>query len=215
LTQDVQEAMSAFFTDYSSNKYKFTDEEIKKELDDAGAFTANEKGLYIHTIGTKEIVAKTPEELFKKVKSRKEKIANYRIRTAKNIAYNLKNGIKNENPNIELPKLDDNHHDGNPNWLNNKLAKYCNKNWKIIENDAALNYGIIILQNVFTGQLDFIRISNNNIRNQKHFGGKDRYGITGTFESDIVEQSKSKSLILSAKEGNVELIETMLVINKL
>lgn len=215
LTQEVQEAMSAFFTDYSSNKHQFTDEEIKKELDDAGAFNANEKGLYIYTIGNKEIVANSPEELFKKVKTRREKIANYRVRTAKNISYNLKNAIKTENPNLELPKLDGTHHDGNPNWLNNKLAKYCNHNWKVIENDAALNYGIIILQNVVSGQLDFIRISCNDIRTQKHFGGKDRYGITGTFESDIVEQSKSKSLILSAKEGNVELIETMLVINKL
>lgn len=72
-------------------------------------------------------------------------------------------------------------------------------------------------------QIDFIRISTSNLTSdyRRNFGKKntkifqERRGITGTYESDVVQKSKSNTLIAEAVQGNVELMETMLLINQM
>lgn len=90
-----------------------------------------------------------------------------------------------------------------------------------------------MLKNVYTGQIDFIRISHKTLDRNYRKGlksddeFKNRNGLTGTYESDIVQQSKSVSLtkiggvtqsvqgslMAEAVNGNVEIMETMLIIN--
>lgn len=68
-------------------------------------------------------------------------------------------------------------------------------------------------------QIDFVRISTNdlstNYRQYLDKGDvlKNRRGLTGTFESDVTSQSKNNSLMAEAVNGNVELMETMALIN--
>ena len=70
-------------------------------------------------------------------------------------------------------------------------------------------------------QIDFVRISTNdlstNYRQYLDKGDvlKNRRGLTGTFESDVTSQSKNNSLMAEAVNGNVELMETMALINQL
>lgn len=67
--------------------------------------------------------------------------------------------------------------------------------------------------------MDFIRISTNDLSiNYRHFldkgdALKNRKGLTGTFESDIASQSRNNSMMAEAVNGNVELMETMALIN--
>lgn len=70
-------------------------------------------------------------------------------------------------------------------------------------------------------QIDFVRVSTNdlsaNYRRHLDKGDalKNRKGLTGTFESDVSSQSKNNSLMAEAVNGNVELMETMALINQL
>ena len=41
----------------------------------------------------------------------------------------LKEGINNEDPDISLPSISKGQSGVNPNWLRDKLAKYCNHNY--------------------------------------------------------------------------------------
>lgn len=210
-TKNIRDQMNKFFPNYYANDF----EEIKKELEEAGALKPNDNGIRIYKIGNKELTGKSEIELINEVKQHKEKLKAYNIKTTTFIINSLKEGIKNEDPNIILPRISETNPDINPNWLREKLYKYCNHTWKILENDISTQFGIIILQNQITGQLDFLKISSFAPNVQKHFGGKDRYGLSGAFEADLVQQSKSNSKMLQAYQGNVDLIETMLVINNI
>ena len=44
---------------------------------------------------------------------------------------------------------------------------------------------------------------------------KGRHGLTGAFESDIISQNKPNSLMMESVNGNIELMEAMLVLNNL
>ena len=211
--QEVQRVMSEWFPEYSSDKQHFSEEDIKQELEKAKAFTPNENGQLVYQLGKKQFVANNETELLEKVKEYREFIFSYKASTTKNIINNLKEGINNEDPDISLPSISKGQTGVNPNWLRDKLAKYCNHNYQIIDNATAEQFGIIIIQNKITGQIDFIRISPNNLVIQKHFNKRNI--LSGTFESDLAQQSKANSLMLESRVGNIELMEEMLIINSL
>ena len=215
LLQTVQDTESHWFPKYNSNRRSFTDESIAEELKDIKPTDTKQGRVYEYTIGKKTIVANSEEELFNKVKVYREKLYSARTRLTTNLINVLKEGIKNEDPNIDLPKNSPIFSGLDANWLQNKLAKYCNHLWQIVPCDEIVNFGMIILQNKNTGQLDFIKISTNNLNYQRHFGNKDRLGLSGAFEPDLNQESNSESKMLKAKEGNIELMEAMLVINNL
>ncbi len=212
---NVRDIMSHWCPNFSSTRQTQTDESIKQELEEAGALKPNENNVWSYSIGKKEIIASSESELFEKVKKYKEKIATYRVRSTKNIIHILKRAIEEETSDLNWPKINSGQIGVDPEWFRHSMQQYCNHNWKVIEEPAATEFGIILLQNRITGQIDVIRISPNNLDQLKHFGGKDRSGLSGAFQSDIVEHSNSNSLMLAARAGNIELMETMLVINNL
>jgi len=74
-------------------------------------------------------------------------------------------------------------------------------------------------------QIDFVRVSTQDLTYNHKFDSKNRRGLTGAFESDIQAQSKTISsvnskiingpLMAEAVNGNIELMESMLLINQI
>jgi hypothetical protein len=104
-------------------------------------------------------------------------------------------------------------------WLQDTVKPYCNEQWEVLDNRDLEQRGLILLRNKLTNQLDIIRISSNNLtKNIRDFAKKDdiiksRMGLTGRFEPDVAEASKSNSLMLEGVYGNVELMEIMSILN--
>jgi len=74
-------------------------------------------------------------------------------------------------------------------------------------------------------QIDFVRVSTQDLTYNHKFDSKNRRGLTGAFESDVQAQSKTissvngkiinGSLMAEAVNGNIELMESMLLINQI
>jgi hypothetical protein len=73
--------------------------------------------------------------------------------------------------------------------------------------------------NKSTGQVDIVQISTNSLRTNyrkyldKNDPTRNRKGLTGNHEVDLKEQSKSDSLMLACVNGNIELMQTMAMLN--
>lgn len=214
LNKNVQEGMAQWFQDFNSSARVYTYEEVKQKLDQDKALTPKD-GIYQIRLGRKYITANSEKDLIEKVMILKNSWANYKVRTTKSIISALKYGIEHNTSNINLPKIASNSEAINSNWLQLQLAKYCNGNYKVLECQATTELGCILVQNQVTGQIDVIKISSNFLHSIKHFGGKDRNGLSQLFEPDLAQQSKSNSLMLQSAVGNIECIETMLILNNL
>lgn len=101
---------------------------------------------------------------------------------------------------------------GEANWLTHQLSRYINNGWDISEKfESFEELGIIVLEHKFTHQFNFIKIINRPVDGLVKLNGN-KY-LTGRFQSDIVEDSKSKSLALESTYANLAMMETMLAIN--
>jgi hypothetical protein len=83
-------------------------------------------------------------------------------------------------------------------------------------------FGMIAFRNKLNRkQIDFIKISNRSLNYLHYFEDENkvknnkRSNLTYAFESDVVEDSKSDSLMLKASNGNIELEEALVVINQM
>lgn len=142
----------------------------------------------------------------------------------------LKSGIKNETSDIELPKSSKNHHGFSATWFKDKFAKYCNKQWEVVDCPAGEQFGIILLRNKITDQIEIKRISTQNL----DYGWYDTQGFieaekakgnhntkvlrnlcAGLGRDDLYYASQSDSLIAEGTIGNIELMETMAFLNEL
>ena len=114
-------------------------------------------------------------------------------------------------------------------WLENTFSKYMNKNWSIKDTSSLPildELGIILVENRFTGVINVIKLSNTtwqDLTTPVLLGGasikdvkkNNRKLITGTFESDIKQKQRPGSLVLDSTYGNIELMQTMNIINML
>lgn len=240
LEQSVSDIMSDWFPSYSSTRL-VTEEEVIEELKSIssnGKIEPNENGVYFYQpFGTNEkpITATKEAEFIQKVTKYKQGLPSKRRRRTHVIKNALKEGIRLETANVNFPTGSKTVRDGSPTWLQDTLRRYCNSSWKVIDNETIEAYGLIMLENVNTGQVDFVRISHKTLDRNYRKGlksddvFKNRNGLTGTYEPDIVQQSKSisltkvggvtqsvqGSLMAEAVNGNVEIMETMLIINQL
>lgn len=223
----VSEVMGYWFPDYSEGRLdneKNTLNWLKKnqymKKDTNGNYVFNKWGSKEDPIISKDEVdfVKQVTNYFKTQTPKRKRFAN-RLRS--DIKKALKEGIDSVNfsSNIRTVK-------GELNWLKDTIRPYCNGNWEIAEeaNELLSNFGIIMLKtkdNVnVPAQIDFIRVStkdlSQNYRNYiKDSEYKSRKGLTGTFEPDIQALSKQNNLMMEAAFGNVELMETMLIINQM
>ena len=207
----------------------YTDADIADFIKDV---KPNEQGAYSFYIpggySNTPIRAKSAAELHRKVKEFFAKVETGGYRRAKTIVDALKYGIANNTDNIgdylqymETKKLFD--ESGDLGYLKKQLSYYCNSNWEVIEDDAALYFGMVMLQNTTTKQIDVIKISGKNLKNHLYYEtivngkkvqNKRRSNLTFAWEVDSKEKSKPRSRMLQAVNGNVEMVEALLVLNQ-
>ena len=217
LISTVDKQMKILFPEYGKKK---TEEEVKQMIEEAGGFkrrTDLEKPYgYVPKGSTASpILADSEVELIKKVMDHyntfQEKVKGHTL-LIKNA---LKDGIRNNTTDVELPQSDNT---DNPAWLRNTLSKYLNNHWEVLEGDgfdSAEEFGIIFVQNIHTKHVEVITTSLNYLDYNPSKSANMRNLTYGLGESDIVENSKIDSNMLEATNGNIRLIETMLVINNI
>ena len=216
IIEKVSKTFTKWFPKYRDNKSK-SDDEIRNLIEEHHGFDLNElTGNYEFTpVGSNKPIIATAMEgenaLFERVKSyyvsNKERV----VKNTKGIIDAIKKGQEENTDQIQFPK-------GTDDWVRLKVSKYCNNHWEVLEDsvasDAALQYGMILLYNKELDLMDVVKISGQSLKYIDNSELKDT-NLSRAFESDNVEDSKSNTLILKAANGNIELMETMLVLNNL
>lgn len=222
LKEEVSKIMKKWFPNYSSVR-EITREDVIKDLKKRNLLKKNDRDEFVFKpFYTKDspIVSKNEEEFVDKVLEYYKEQLPMRQRTAQNVKGQLKEGIANGVENVDWTRQAQSN-GTSVTWFQDNMYKYCNKNWEVVDNDSLEAYGIIMLKNEKTQQVDFIRISTQQLlTNHRNFldksdPTKNRLGLVGTYEADVEEQSKSDSLMLEGVNGNIELMEMMAVINQL
>lgn len=224
ILENVVKWMEACFPEYQSMK-QVTEEQVIEWLKNKKLLEPDENGDYIYKpLNPKEnpIISKDKKDFIDKVVKYRQSQIPLRQTLTKNVKYALKESISKGVDNVDWPHLSLNNTGASVTWLRNKMKQYEYSNWQVVEcknNDLLDEYGIILLQNPVTKQIDVIRITpamiNGYYRNglDKKDPTRNRLGLTGNFVPDLVEQSNSNSLMLQAINGNIELAETMAVLN--
>lgn len=214
LITEVSEIMQKLFPKYGDNRKK-TDEEIKQLIEDQDGFKINpDTGLYEYLPkGFSKPITATEKEgeitLFKKVKDYYTRSKERNVSKTTNIAKALQAAQLPEGV-LELPQETDD-------WVRAKLSKYCTTDWEVMPgeaSEAAQQFGMIILHNKESGLIEVVKISNTNLKYQNNWGPNNK-NLIGAHEIDTTEDSRSDSLMLKAVNGNIEMIEAMLVLNNL
>lgn len=216
LMEEVTSTMSKWFPKYSFGK-EVTDELVQKEMEENAAKDEETGKWKFHPKGShmRPIMADTEEELFVKIKKWMLRQPLRRMDLTQTIKNGLEEAIKQEDPDYSFPasdKLED--EEGTTLWFQQQLGKYCNRNWEVLECEPAEYLGVILLRNKLTNQIDVVKITTSIVKYNRMFG-KGRQGLTGAFEPDMVQATKSKSLMLESVNGNIELMEAMLVLNNM
>lgn len=230
VVRKVKDQMAKWFSTYS-DKRKVDEKWLRDKIKKGKGFQVTEHGTLEFKFGTKEFVVQNgPEAEAKLMEQIKKYIEDdYNLRRTKydvTVAA-LKEGIKNETAEVEFPKTKNHHYGLSATWFKDQFAKYCNSDWDIIECEPAEEFGVILLRNKNTQQIDVKRISTQNldygIYNTKEFkeslNNKNvsnyKNLCAGIGRNDLEFSSQSDSLIAEATFGNIELIETMLLLNAL
>lgn len=218
LLQYVTSVMSKWFPKYNSSPEEITDEMVTEILKEAGSDVMNEetgKWSYSPKYGRWNISTDSYEDLFVKVKRKLINIANNKINITQTIKNGLKEAIEDENPYYEFTKEsmpeDPN---GVTGWFQNRLARYCNRHWELIDCEPAEYLGCILVRNKESNQIDVIKITTS-IPDRRLELIKGRHKLTSQFEDDRAAMKKPNSLMAENLTGNVELMEAMLVLNNI
>ena len=101
-----------------------------------------------------------------------------------------------------------------PDWAQQILQKYANKNWIVEPTPEAFNsLGIILLRNINTNKIDVIKLSSTYDLDASINFGSNRTTLFGNFVSDHVAKSQPNSLVMQSTRGNIELMETIYALN--
>lgn len=223
LHTEVSRIMAEWFPDYASIR-EVKREDIIEMLKRYDLLKPNDSGEYIYKpYNTKDdpIIATSESVFIDKVLEYRQNLIPRRLRTTQDIKSQLQEAIEKGVDNVDWVKQKLGRNGESVSWLQDNLSKYCNEYWEIADNNTLEAYGVLMLKNKYTHQVDFVRVSTDMLHYnyRKKFDKKDpkrnRLGLTGNFEADVVEQSKSDSLMLEAVNGNIELMETLVAINQL
>lgn len=194
------------------NEQRKSDEQILELIKEKGADKLNEEtGKYEFVIGNRKITATKKEGeavLFNRVKD----YYNNNKEKGKKDAITLKKALQKAQ-NGEEWQLDPIFGD----WGSRVMSKYANGEWRVMEGqaaDAAEQFGIILLQNKTSNLVEVVRVSHQFLK-EKVDWGDGRTNLVGAHELDIQEDAKSDSYMLKAVNGNIQLMETMHVLNSI
>lgn len=207
-----------------STSIEWTDENIDKMIERHGGIQENTKlkdnskqKKYEITIFSETYTGNSPEDVYNKIKKYyTETLPKKRKDMVKHTHLSLKKGIKENTKVINLPKSANiNSVEGaNVQWFNNIMGKYCNSSYEVLDIPIALEYGVILIKNKTSNQVDVLKITTDNLEHEHFFDKKKmRSTVMGEFITDRKEQRKSDSLALKATTGNIHLMETMAVLN--
>lgn len=223
----VTDIMNHWFSDFPDGRLT-NEEAVLKWLKKKKLLQKNDNDQFVFNRSyTKEqpIIADTEVDFVKKVTEYFRKEAPKRTKKTIQLRTILKEAIEKGIDNVEFPTPI--YKDKNLTWLKDTLSPYCNGNWMIDDQgfDLLSQYGIIMLRtkddrNV-PPQIDFVRVSTRDLAaNYRQYTNKEnpyrnRRGLTGVYEPDVQALSKQNNMMMEAAIGNVELMETMLVINQM
>ena len=227
LSSNVTSVMKQFFKEYQSPD--ITDEEILEEFKEQKSLTPI-NGYLNYKLGQKEFSVSEKEGeavLLKKVKDYYKLLENFKVRTTENISSNLEKAMTEDDFTMKLPKISVDNRYENANWLSDILHKYTQGSWEIVNCEQVKQYGLILLRNKITGQIDVKKVTSRPVMYLRHFNPKSNLLSGGLIEDSVENISRSsvrvgsdgkmsdKSLMLESRNGNIELIETMLILNNL
>lgn len=220
LMEKVTTALKVLFPHYQVKRGS-SDEDLIEMLRKEKAFEINEKTgdyRYQFPYGGEEIVvaANDPNPEATMLRKAKAEIDSWTV-SKQNLVGRVKNEFKSATAEGRSFKFIDTHQvKGDSLWLEQMMTPYCNGNYEIVECPGVEGFGILLLQNKYTGLVTVLKLTNSrNLRYQHKFDSANRKNLTGKFEEDVVENSKSDSRMLKAAQGNVELMEAMLVLQNL
>lgn len=220
LMENVTKALKVLFPKYQI-KRGASDEELIEMLRTEGAFEKNPKTgdyRYQFPYGGDELVvpADDPNPEMAMLRKARAEIDSWTIKK-QNLVGRVKNELKSATAEGRSFKFSETYRvDGDPLWLEQTMNQYCNNDWEIVECPGAESFGMLLLQNVNTGLVTVLKLTNSRELTYQHkFDGKSRKNLTGKYEEDVVENSKSNSRMLKAVQGNIELMEAMLVLQNL
>lgn len=217
LMENVTKALKVLFPSYQI-KRGASDAELAEMLRKEGAFEIDPKyGDYRYQFpfggDVIKVAANDPNPESTMLRKARAEIDSWTVKK-QNLVGRVKNELKAAVAEGRSFKFADTHQvDGDPLWLEQTMTQYCNEDWKVVDCPGAECFGMLLLQNVNTGLVTVLKLTNSqNLTYQHKFDGKGRKNLTGKYEEDVVENSKSDSRMLKAVQGNVELMEAMLVL---
>lgn len=219
LMENVTKSLKTLFPKYQF-KRGATDQELIEMLREKGAFTINEKtGDYRYKFPySKEPIivdANDPNPESTMLTKARNEIESWTIKK-QNLVGRVKNELKSAVEEKRSFKFTETYDvDGDPLWLEQTMNQYCNEDYKIVDCPGIENFGILLLQNKYTNLVTVLKLTSSTLTETISFENKNRKNLTGKYEEDVVENSKSNSRMLKAIEGNIELMETMLVLQNI
>ena len=220
LMENVTKSLKVLFPKYQI-KRGASDEELIQSLREEGAFEINPKtGDYRYQFPFSRdpivVAADDPNPESTMLKKARAEIESWTI-SKQNLVGRVKNELTKATKEGRSFKFVDTHQvDGDPLWLEQMMSPYCNGDYEIVECPGAESFGMLLLQNKYTGLVTVLKLTNSrDLRYQHKFDNKGRQNLTGKYEEDVVENSKSDSRMLKAAQGNVELMEAMLVLQNI
>lgn len=233
---DIQNEEKILFKEMKKRKY-MTDEDITKFIKDKGGIKKNKitnnwefkpykfNDKEVFRANGKKSIEEAEIEIFNKVKERFKRKDDYVPTTTDSIRKDFKEAFK-DGKSIDFRKLAKkiSYSSGDPLYTQKQLEKYNNPlKYTLISTedlDPILNQlGILMFKNKFTGLINIIKISDYfDPTLTANLGGenvKNRNTLFGTFLTDELVNSDSNSQAMAGVVGNVELMEVMLLLNKL
>lgn len=225
IIEKTEAQIKKWFPNYNRFKAK-TEEEIKELLEESNSLTPverNGKQVYVYTPKNgygKEIVANEPIELIEKLKKQQERFEKNKEYMAGIVVKALRYGIENGTTDIAsyIKSIDTkrvSEDTGLATWFQDTLKKYCNGNWEVADIEALKHFGVIVLRNKRNKQqIDVIKMTSSNLKFNPCKKQKNKL-LSAAFQSDIAEKANPDSLMLEQMQGNIELMETLLLFNNI
>ena len=231
VTKNVHDKMEEWFPDFNKQITEDTEiknnaefhEQLKQQLEPYITYNSEtEHYIYKNENSYDEpIVGDKVDEVIKKYVSKLKSRKASRDRNYKRVLQYVQDGVSKKSfKNVKEIKPNQYRmgKDADLSWLTHKLQKYATGDWEVIR-DEKLNplleqFKIILLQNKL-GQIDVIGLTLEDpfTKYKNKVTGTDY--LTYNFASDFKEQIKPNSLILERREGNIQAMQIMLILNEL
>ena len=214
ITKDIKAALGEFDTKAASTR-QTTKEEIIKTI-----WTSSYKGEIYYNVTdritgkkysstSREEVLKYIDEMMKQL----DQVFSIQINSLVNDIKEYQSSNTGKQTQFELLDSSKNSNTQVFNVLNGVFGKYCNTSWTLIDNlPELLDLGIFLFQNKNSGIVEVVRVTTDNIRTEINISNGST--VLGKYASNEQARKEFGQKLLSSSIGNVELIETIIAINK-